>query len=60
MQDAAIEYQFDARMCDYHGRAFNIEDIPIPNPKIKLPVGTARTRRGARDIRTHRAVFAPG
>jgi hypothetical protein len=39
MQNARIQYQFDPCVRDDHRRAFNIEDIPISNPKIKLAVG---------------------
>jgi hypothetical protein len=50
MQDA------DPCMGDDHPRAFNIEDIPIPNPRIKLPVGGARAGHKPLRLLPRRAV----
>jgi len=60
MQNATIEYQFNACMRDNYCGVFHIEDIPIPNPKIKLSVVAARARHSALGTRRRCVVFAPG
>src|SRR5580658_11352562 len=59
MQDTAIEYQFDASVCDNDGRAFNVKDVPIPGPKIKLAVVGTSARRGTLGILRRWTVSAP-
>jgi hypothetical protein len=59
VQDASMEYQFNARARDDDGWTINVEDIPVPDPEIKLPVDPCRTGHRTWGIRGGRKRCAP-